>query len=403
MDLREQLLKLNQIGVALSSERNLNSLFDLILAEARGFTSAEAGTLYTREGDSLRFQVAHNDVLSERLGHGNTDRQFRGSLMPMTKKSLSGYTALTGEVLNIPDAYAIPETMEYKFNEEYDRKNNYKSRSLLSVPMKAPSGEVIGVLQLLNARDARGKVIPFDREYETLVESLASQAAVAYRNAKLTAELKESYLDTIFRLSIAAEFRDNDTAVHIRRMAQYSAVIAEAMGLPPERVELILYASPMHDIGKIGVSDRILLKPGKLTDEEFAEMKKHTIIGGAILEGAEAPVLKLSYEIALSHHEKFDGSGYPYGRKGEDIPMSGRIVAVADVFDALTSVRCYKPAFPFDKAVQMIEEGSGKHFDPKCVEAFRKALDRITRIRREFSDENPDHHKLVGTIPQLAR
>ncbi|MBI2919816.1 MAG: HD domain-containing protein [Planctomycetes bacterium] len=404
MDLREQLFKLNQIGIALSSERSLAHLLDLILAEARSFTSAEAGTLFTREGDNLRFQVSQNDVLSERLGRGNTDRQFRDNVMPMTKKSLAGYTASTGEILNIPDAYAIPADREYRYNDEYDRRSNYRCQSLLVVPMKQADGNVLGVLQLINARNAGGNVVPFDPQIETLVLSLASQAAVAYRNALLTQEIKEAYLDTIFRLSIAAEFRDNDTAIHIKRMSQYSAAIADSYGLAQDMVELILYASPMHDIGKIGVSDLILQKPGKLTPEEFAEMKKHTIIGAAILEGAEAPVLKLSHEIALTHHEKWDGSGYPYGRKAEDIPLTGRIVAVADVFDALTSVRCYKPAYTLEQAVAIIEEGIGKHFDPKCVDAFRKALPRIVQIKRQFSEEG-DKHKLAGAKPitQLIR
>jgi putative two-component system response regulator len=159
----------------------------------------------------------------------------------------------------------------------------------------------------------------------------------------------------------------------------------------------------MHDIGKIGVSDRILLKPGKLTDEEFAEMKKHTTIGAAILEGAEAPVLKLSHEIALAHHEKWDGSGYPYGKKEADIPISARIVAVADVFDALSSVRCYKPPMPFDKAVAAIKDGAGRHFDPACVVAFEKALPRIQQIYREYSDESGAKHKLTGAMPALSK
>ncbi len=402
MDLREQLLKLTEIGIALSSERNVNTLLDLILAHARNFTSAEAGTLFTREGDRLRFQVTQNDVLSERLGSGNTGKYLRDNTMPIQKTSLSGYTAVTGEVLNIPDAYAIPATAEYHFNDEYDRKNNYRTRSLLVVPMKKQDGEVIGVLQLINARDANGQIVAFHGDYERLVLSLASQAAVALSNALLTHDLKQAYLDTIMRLAIAAEFRDTDTAVHIRRMSMYSAAIAEAFGYKADAVEQILYASPMHDIGKIGVSDRILLKPGKLTDEEFAEMKKHTTIGAAILEGAEAPVLKLSHEIALAHHEKWDGSGYPYGRKTDDIPLSARIVAVADVFDALSSVRCYKPAMPFEKAVAMIKEGAGKHFDPACVVAFEKALPRIQQIHREYSDESGAKHKLTGAMPALS-
>ncbi|NUN48436.1 MAG: HD domain-containing protein [Candidatus Brocadiae bacterium] len=403
MDQREQLLKLNQIGIALSNERNLGALLDLILHEARNFTRAEAGTLFTRHGEHLKFEVAHNDVLSEKLGRGNTARHIRDTLIPITKQSLAGYTAATGEVLNIPDAYAIPAESEYRFNDEYDRRNGFRTQSLLVVPMKSVQDEVIGVLQLLNARDEGGKIVPFDRRFEMLVLSLASQAAVAYRNACLTQEIKQAYLDTILRLSIAAEYRDTDTAVHIRRMSLYSAAIAEAMPLPADEVEQILFASPMHDIGKIGVSDRILQKPGKLTEEEFAEMKKHTTIGAAILDGAEAPVLKLSCEIALAHHEKWDGSGYPAGVKGADIPLPGRIVAVADVFDALASARCYKPAMPFEKAVAIVEEGAGKHFDPDCVAAFRRALPKIRQIYDEYRDEAAGMLKLSAAAPFPAR
>ncbi|MCE9583883.1 MAG: HD domain-containing protein, partial [Planctomycetes bacterium] len=345
-----------------------------------------------------------NDVLSERLGSGNTGRFIRDKTMPITKKSLAGYTAATGEVLNIPDAYAIPASAEYHFADEYDRKNNYRTHSLLSVPMKKLDGEVLGVLQLINARNEKGVIEPFHTDWEPLVLSLASQAAVAYGNALLTLDLKQAYLDTIMRLAIAAEFRDTDTAVHIRRMSMYSEAIAAAMpGYTPAMIEQILYAAPMHDIGKIGVSDRILQKPGKLTDEEFTEMKKHTTIGAAILEGAEAPILKLSHEIALAHHEKWDGSGYPYGKKEADIPMSARIVAVADVFDALSSLRCYKPPFPYDKAVAMIQEGAGKHFDPACVAAFTRALPKILQIYKEYSDESGASHKLTGAMPLLSR
>jgi HD-GYP domain-containing protein (c-di-GMP phosphodiesterase class II) len=399
MDLREQLFKLNKIGIALSSERNLTNILDLILAESRSFTGAEAGTLFTREGDQLRFEVTQNEIIASRPSERNTGRRFKADLIPMTKSSLSGYCAITGEVLNIPDAYAIPPSVEYRFNPDFDRRNNYLTKSLLVVPMKSVGGEVLGVLQLINARNPQGKVVPFDPQFESLVLSLASQAAVAYWNAKLTHDLKDAYLDTIMRLSIAAEFRDNDTAIHIRRMSQYSAAIAEAYGMTADEVEQILYASPMHDIGKIGVSDSILRKPGRLTDQEFAEMKQHTVIGAAILEGAEAPVLKLSCEIALAHHEKWDGSGYPYGRKGAEIPVSARVVAVADVFDALTSVRCYKPAFPFEEAVGMIEKGSGNHFEPECVDAFKRALPRIVEIKKAFSEEKSDSHRLPGALP----
>ena len=156
------------------------------------------------------------------------------------------------------------------------------------------------------------------------------------------------------------------------------------MGLPQSQVELIREAAPLHDIGKIGVPDRILLKPGKLTDAEFDHMKKHTEIGARILAGSDVPLLQMSERIALCHHEKWDGTGYPRGLHAEEIPIEGRIVALADVFDALTSKRCYKPAFTVEKALEIIREGQGKHFDPRCVEAFLSALGEVLEIKKEF-------------------
>src|SRR5262249_13583405 len=157
----------------------------------------------------------------------------------------------------------------------------------------------------------------------------------------------------------------------------YSALIAKSMGRDSEYVEVMRLASPMHDVGKIGIPDAILLKPGKLTEAEFEHMKKHTEIGARILGGSDVPLLKMSEMIALTHHEKWDGSGYPRGLHDTEIPIEGRIVALADVFDALTSRRCYKPAFTVDKALELIREGKGKHFDPQVVDAFQSALAEV--------------------------
>jgi putative two-component system response regulator len=208
---------------------------------------------------------------------------------------------------------------------------------------------------------------------------------VAIKNAMLTQELKDAYLDTIFRLSVAAEYKDDDTAVHIHRMSRYSAILAEGLGLSSVEVESIRFASPMHDIGKLGVPDSILMKPGKLTPQEFKEMQKHTVFGAKILENARAELLRASEMIALTHHEKWDGSGYPRGLKGENIPLSGRIVALADVFDALTTKRCYKPAFSLEESMRIIKESTGHHFDPKIVQAFNNNIEKILAVKSQFS------------------
>lgn len=205
------------------------------------------------------------------------------------------------------------------------------------------------------------------------------------RQATATIAAREQEL--ILRLSKAAEFRDPETGAHIVRMARYSELIARRLGKDDEYCELMLKAAPMHDLGKLGIPDGILLKPGKLTDEEFAVMTKHPQIGYEILSGSDSSLIRFGAEIALTHHEKWDGSGYPNKLSGEAIPLSGRIVAVADVFDALTSERPYKAAWPLDKARKLLEDNSGSHFDPACVAAFLAEWEAVLQIRAEVADE----------------
>ncbi|HHX50494.1 MAG TPA: response regulator [Clostridia bacterium] len=199
--------------------------------------------------------------------------------------------------------------------------------------------------------------------------------------------LTEAYLDTIYRLSIAAEYRDEDTAGHIKRISHYSAEISRQLGLPGSLVEDIFYASPLHDVGKIGVPDHILLRPGKLKEEDWEIMKSHTVIGAKILGDSDSKLLQVAEQIALSHHEKYDGTGYPAGLAGQNIPLVGRIAAMADVFDALTSKRVYKPVYTNEEALKYIEGANGKHFDPEVTQAFFSGLDNILEIQREFQDE----------------
>lgn len=193
--------------------------------------------------------------------------------------------------------------------------------------------------------------------------------------------------ELIFRMSRAAEFRDPETGAHIQRMAYYSRLIAKGLGLDDKVQKLILEAAPLHDVGKIGIPDYILLKPGKLTHEEFEVMKGHAQLGHELLDDSGSDILRAGAEIALTHHEKYDGSGYPNGLAGTKIALYGRIVAVADVFDALTSERPYKRAWPLEDARKFLEEGRGKHFDPMCVEAFLAGWEEALEIRQRFKDE----------------
>jgi putative two-component system response regulator len=382
---RAKLDELINIGIALASENKLDRLLERILTEARGFTRADAGTLYLREDDKIRFIISQNDTLRKR-GDYQENSSFLTFTLPIDENNIAGYVATTGKTLNIRDAYDLPGDVPFKFNKSFDEKNNYRCTSMLVVPMLDVEGYVVGVIQLINSLDENGKVASFKEEYENLTLSLASQAAVAVRNAQLREDLREASLEMIHRLSVAAEFRDEDTALHIKRMAYYSYIIARSLGMSESESDEILYTSPMHDIGKLGIPDSILLKPGKLTDEEFNEMKKHTIYGAQILKGSKNKTIRQSETIAISHHEKWNGTGYPYGLKGEEIPIEGRIVALADVFDALTSKRCYKPAFPLDKVEKIIKNDTGTHFDPAVVRAFFKKYDQIMEIYHKYGE-----------------
>lgn len=242
---------------------------------------------------------------------------------------------------------------------------------------------------------------PVDRiEFSARVHNMlalgASRKKLADKAAWLADEVKKATeavhareQELLLRMSRAAEFRDPETGAHIQRMAHYSFVITRELGVPEADRELILQAAPMHDVGKIGIPDRILLKPGKLTDEEFETMRRHAVIGFELLKGSESNVLQAAATIAISHHEKFDGTGYPYGTAGDAIPLFGRIVAVADVFDALTSERPYKPAWSLERAAAFLRDGSGRHFDPVCVEAFFSAWDEVVEIHARYRDERP--------------
>ncbi|HHB75331.1 MAG TPA: response regulator [Desulfobulbus sp.] len=202
-----------------------------------------------------------------------------------------------------------------------------------------------------------------------------------------TAELEATRLEIVRRLGMAAEYRDNETGDHIIRMSKMCMKLGQLYGLTRERQELLLNASPMHDVGKISIPDAILLKTGKLTPEEWEIMTEHTIIGARLLDGHDSALMCMARDIALTHHEKWNGSGYPAGLHGAEIPLEGRIVAIADVFDSLTSKRPYKDPYPFHVAFDIMEQERGKHFDPELIDIFLQHGDEFERIKRENSDD----------------
>jgi putative two-component system response regulator len=235
---------------------------------------------------------------------------------------------------------------------------------------------------LLLVKDYRDHMKSYTADLETQVALRTQELNQAFQELKtVNLQLRESILDTVRRLSTAAEYRDHHTAAHIWRMSHFAMVIAENMGMPQEFLDNMLYASPMHDVGKIGTPDHILMKGGKLTADEKQIMEEHTLIGERILGGSDHPLLAMAKDIAGGHHEWWDGTGYPRQLQGEDIPISARIAMVADVYDALTTERVYKKAWTPDEAFTHFQSESGTHFDPACVDALNKCRDMVLDIQ----------------------
>lgn len=381
----------------LNQDRPVEVVLDDLLRELRRMVRADAGAVYLVEGDHLRFVCTQSDsrpdmVQSPKVKRGLIPllKDFR---MPLNGQALAAYSAREGKAVAIADVYEILETAPYRFDRTFDEKTGYRTRSMLVLPIGVTGEKPVGVIQAINHTGDPGTCPvpgtapnPFPDMALQTGEALASMATIVVRNAQLRAQVQKLHLETIFRLATAAEFRDNDTGAHIQRVSMYCEAVAHTMGLPQSKCQDLLFATPMHDVGKLGIPDAILTKAGPLTPEEREAMKQHTIIGGEILRGSDNEVIQTAELIALTHHEKWDGTGYPRGLKGTEIPVEGRICAVADVFDALTSKRSYKDAFPLEKAYGIIRKDSGTHFDPDVVSAFEKSRDVIESIQEAYSE-----------------
>jgi len=372
-----------EIGIKLSAEKDLDKLLNIILEDACKLCQADAGTFYLKNDKKLEFKVSRNLTLEEKMGKKNFLESIAPHALPISNKSIAGWSAKNKKILNIKDLNNL-KNCPYCHNTEFEEKTGYKCKSMLTVPIIDREKELVGVFQLIN-KTSKWEITSFSKSDEKLAESLASQAAVAIRNAQLTDELKSAQLETIFVLGEAAEYKDKETGDHIKRVATFSKIIAETLELDDDLVETIYRSSPLHDIGKIGIPDNILNKPGKLEGDEWATMKEHTSLGYKLLKDSKSKVIKTAAQIAYTHHERWDGKGYPRGLKGKKIPLVGRIVALADFFDALTSERPYrKKRFPLSKTFEMIEEERGKHFCPKTTDAFFKAIKHIEKISDYF-------------------
>jgi response regulator RpfG family c-di-GMP phosphodiesterase len=410
LERKEKLQRIIQIGIEVAQIKDLDILLEKILSEARLLVTADAGSIYIKEENTLKFSYSQNETLRKKLGPGKK-LIYTTFSMPITTKSIAGFVALKGELLNIPDAYKIPKTSSFSFDSSYDKKVGYETHSMLTVPLKNNRGDIIGVLQLINAQDEKHKIIAFNQEDELLIKPFAMYAAVAIERAQLTRT-------TILRMISMAELRDpKETGAHVNRVASYALEVyeywAHKKGIPQEEVDkyrdAFRMAAMLHDVGKVAISDTILKKPGRFTEEEHNIIKRHTIEGAKLFSGARSDFDEIASEVALNHHEKWDGTGYPgfidintgkalaghedkdgkpHPKKGEEIPIYGRIVALADVYDALSSKRSYKEAWSEKDVLQTLQNDREKHFDPLILDCFFEILDVIRSIASRYPDKS---------------
>ncbi|OGR95983.1 MAG: hypothetical protein A2V88_17205 [Elusimicrobia bacterium RBG_16_66_12] len=360
LEKRQSLLA--RFGRMIAAETHLDSLLTIIAEEVRNILIADRCSVFVVD--------PYKGELWTKIALGMEEKILR---IPLGQ-GIAGFVAKTGSAVNIRDAYK-----DTRFAQDLDRITGYQTRSVLAVPLRGRDGKALGVFEVLNK--SKGA---FTEEDEGLLRILATMAASFIENATLYEDLRRSHLETIYRMALVAEFRDQeDTGRHLRRMSRFSGILAIGMGVPAPEAEDIRYAAPLHDVGKVAIPDSILRKPAKLTPEEYEEMKKHTVYGAKMLANAESRLLRLASKIAVAHHECWDGSGYPYGLKGEQISLEARIVTVADVFDALSSKRVYKGEWTVEDALHHIEDNAGTLFDPRVVAVLRERFGEILLARDE--------------------
>ncbi len=356
----------------IANERNLDRVLLHMADMGRDMVLADRCTVWLLD--------AQRGELWTRVAHGVSELRIPASA------GLAGQAVTTGKPIFIDDAYT---------NETYkdvltsgalvtDQQTGYKTKALMVIPFTNNQGEVMGCYQAINKMTEEQVFSEKDLEYLTLA---ASYSGKSLESALLTHEIEETQKEIIFTMGEIGESRSKETGNHVKRVAEYSYILALGLGLRQEEAELLKMASPMHDIGKVAIPDEVLKKPGKLTDEEFKIMQNHTNIGYNLLSGSKRRILKAAAIVAHEHHEKWNGRGYPRGIAGEDIHIYGRITAIADVFDALGSDRVYKKAWELDRILNLFKEERGHHFDPRIVDVFMERLPELMRVREAYSDE----------------
>jgi response regulator RpfG family c-di-GMP phosphodiesterase len=409
---RERIAEVAALGTRLGSAQDLGEVMDQALRLARSFTDADAGSIWMVEPEGLRLVYTQNDTLESRLSPGER-LPLADVLIPRDSASIAGHVAVTGRPLRIDDVHALDPSLPYHFRGDFDRKIGYTTRSMLVFPLRDARDCVVGVLQLINAR-GRGKAGAsppvFTASDEAAVELFAGMASLAVERAKLVRGV-------IMRTIATAEMRDpTETGAHVQRVAECAVAMydrwAAIHGVDPterqRRRDELRIAAMLHDVGKVAIPDSILKKPGKLDDAEYRRMQTHSLLGGRLFASATTPYDEAARDVAVHHHEKWDGSGYP-GRvpadsledlpsemaanpeappmRGEEIPLFARIVAVADVYDALTSRRAYKEAWSPEQVAELLRKESGRHFDPELVNIALELQPYFQSVRARFGSD----------------
>lgn len=415
----EKLEILANLGTELNRIADQDILMERLLSLARTVSRADAGSIYIRDQDLLHFNYTQNQTLQKKLPEG-AKLIYTTFSLPIDRNTLAGYVAHEGKPLNIPDVYEIDADRPYHFGRSFDKASGYRTKSMLTMPMINQRSVVVGVLQMINATDHHGEIVPFSAEDEQIMTHFADIATVALERARMTRAM-------ILRTIRMAEMRDpKETGAHVNRVGAYSVEIYEQwarnQGYEAKEIDakrdVLRMAAMLHDVGKVGISDTILKKPGRFTPEEFEIMKEHTLMGGRLFQEKQSEFDDTAAEVALNHHERWDGAGYPghvdiatgrplpdhvqadhrpCGKKGEEIPLFGRIVAIADVYDALCSKRVYKPAWDEKEALDLLRANAGTQFDPILIDIFFSCLDVIHSIQARYPEavetgqEKPPH------------
>ena len=404
----EKLQHVIELEQKLNEIQDSDVLLEAILTETRKICNADAGSIYVVYNNNLKIKHAQNDTQLRELPSGEKLPYLFFSF-PVNESSIAGYVATHKTTLIIDDVYEIPEDCPYKFNKLTDMTTNYRTKSMFTIPLIMNNGQLLGVLQVINKLTEDGEVISFDNDDKIFINHFASYAVQPLQNAYRTR-------DTHKKMLKMSEFRDpKETFLHVERVSSFALEIYDRWAFDHNITEEekhsyrdnLKIAAKFHDIGKVGISDIILKKPGRFEEEERAIMKGHTCIGAQLFAPPATESDQMCMDVALYHHERWDGgeAGYPgpvdfanfeigspvvveKHLKGEEIPLAARIVAVADVFDALSHRRCYKEAWSLDEAFREIQDNSGSQFDPEVVLAFLRVQDRIQKILLDYQDKD---------------